>query len=256
MASVGTGRNAALALRWNMIKESLTRPYRVPPSLVVLVSLVPLYIFIPEFLRGRTFYKPATDLDLLIPLHPSWAFIYGALYFFLILLPVLAIRQEEHIRRTVHAYLFIWITAYLLFVLYPTAAPRGDEVAGDGFAAWGLRLLYSSDPPYNCFPSLHVAHSFVSALALLRLHRKLGWFAIGCASIVALSTLFTKQHYVVDLLGGVFLAFAAYFLFLRRYDPDAPDFERRVAPLLAALVMGVAALGIAFYWALYQFTPV
>jgi hypothetical protein len=33
---------------------------------------------------------------------------------------------------------------------------------------WGLRFLYDADPPYHCFPSLHVARSFVSALTCYR----------------------------------------------------------------------------------------
>jgi hypothetical protein len=46
----------------------------------------------------------------------------------------------------------------------------------------GLRFLYSSDPPYNCFPSLHAAHSFVSALTCYRVHRGVGIAAVLGAS--------------------------------------------------------------------------
>ena len=45
----------------------------------------------------------------------------------------------------------------------------------------------------------------------------LGFMATACAALVALSTLFTKQHYVVDLVGGIALALAGYVLFLRGY---------------------------------------
>ncbi len=82
-----------------------------------------------------------------MPLVPSWALAYGALYLFLILLPVFIVRRDELIRRTVYAYLLVWITAYIFFfVVYPTAAPRPSLVSGEGFAVWGLRALYSSDP--------------------------------------------------------------------------------------------------------------
>lgn len=200
-----------LAMRtwWSLIAQSLTRPYRVPISLIILVSLVPLYIFIPEVLTGRTFHVPEVALDRVVPLLPAWSLVYGALYFFLIVLPVLIVREEEYVRRTVHSYLLIWITAYVCFLVYPTAAPRPAKITGDGFTAWSLTILYSADPPYNCFPSLHVAHSFVSALACSRVHRGVGTAAILSASLVALSTLFTKQHYVLDVIAGIFLAFVA-----------------------------------------------
>ena len=233
-----------------MIAESLTRPYPVSIPMVLLVSLVPFYIFIADANRTRTVHAPELALDRLLPLQPVWALVYGALYLFLILLPVFVVRQREHIRRTVFAYLTIWLTAYGFFVAYPTIAPRPPEVIGSGFIVWGLQCLYGADPPYNCFPSLHVAHSFVSALTSYRVHRGLGIVAVLCASLVGLSTLFTKQHYILDVIAGVLLAVAACALFLRR--EHIPDLERRLAPLLALGVLGIVALMFAGYWIVYR----
>lgn len=243
----------ATPIGWRLALASLRRPHRVTLPMILLVALVPFYIFIPEIWPPAVRYRPAVPLDRAFPLVPAWALIYGALYLFLILLPVLVVRQDDLIRRTVFAYLLIWITAYLCFVLYPTAAPRPARVAGEGFAVWGLRALYSSDPPYNCFPSLHVAHSFVSALACSRVHRTLGVFATGCAALVALSTLFTRQHYLLDVVAGVLLAYVAHAVFLRNYARERiPELDRRAAPALAVCVSAVAAIGVACYWLLYR----
>jgi len=139
-----------------------------------------------------------------------------------------------------------------MILLYPTAAPRPDTVTGEGFGVWGLRALYSSDPPYNCFPSLHVAHSVVSALACSRVHRRLGIIAMIAATLVAVSTLFTKQHYVLDVVAGVFLAFVAYGMFLRFPGSDqSPEFDRQVAPGLVLCVTAVVAAGLATSWMAY-----
>lgn len=97
---------------WSMVAQSLARPYRVSLPMILLVALVPFYIFIPELLPRDARYAPAIALDRALPLVPSWALVYGALYAFLILLPVFVVRHEEQIRRTVYAYLLIWITAY------------------------------------------------------------------------------------------------------------------------------------------------
>jgi len=169
-------------------------------------------------------------LDRALPLQPAWALVYGALYAFLIVLPVFVVRQDDHIRRTFLAYLMMWIAAYICFVLYPTIAPRPTKISRTGFVVWGLRLLYDADPPYNCFPSLHVAHSFVSAFTCLRVHRRLGLFAMLCASLVGLSTLFTKQHYILDVVAGVVLASLAYITFLRDY-PREKSLRSSVASL-------------------------
>ena len=233
--------------------QALTRPYPVSIPMVVLVSLVPFYLFIPRIVGDRPFRAPAFVLDSVLPLQPAWALVYGSVYLFLILLPVFLIRQQKHIRRTVFAYLMVWSFAYVCFVVYPTVAPRPASVMGEGFAVWGLRFLYAADPPYNCFPSLHVAHAFVSALTCYRLHREVGIAAMICAALVAVSTLFTKQHYVADVIAGIVLAFLAYAVFLRKDSLEPiPEGDRRVAPLLVLVVIGIVCLGFAAYWAAYR----
>jgi membrane-associated phospholipid phosphatase len=221
--------------------------------MVTLMLLVPCYIFIAKRVAFGTLHAPVLPWDRAVPLQPIWALIYGALYVFLIVLPVVVVREEEHIRRTFWAYLAVWITAYVCFLVYPTVAPRPARVVGDGFAVWGLRFLYDADPPYNCFPSLHVAHSFVSALTCYRLHRRLGVAALLCASLVAVSTLFTKQHYIADVIAGVLVAFAAYGISLRGYPrQNIPELDRRLAPVLALGLLTVVSLGVVGLWIAYQ----
>lgn len=221
--------------------------------MVLLVSLVPVYLVIAGRARGGAVHAPALALDRLVPLAPTWALVYGALYAFLIVLPVFVIQQADLIRRTVWAYLTVWSVAYLCFLMYPTVAPRPDTVMGEGFAVWGLRFLYDADPPYNCFPSLHVAHSFVSALACYRVHRTLGVVAISCASVVGISTLFTKQHYVADVIAGILLALVASAVFLHGYSrAHVPELDRRLAPPLAFVVAGIVGLGFVCYWVAYR----
>ena len=244
---------AGIRITWRTVGQALTRPYPVTMPMVVLVLLVPFYLVIAGRARAGAVYAPALGLDRLLPLVPTWALIYGALYAFLIVLPVFVIQREDLIRRTVWAYLMVWTLAFTCFLLYPTVAPRPETVLGDGFAVWGLRFLYDADPPYNCFPSLHVAHSFVSALASSRVHRALGLVAMSFALLVALSTLFTKQHYVADLMAGILLAMVAYAVFLRGHSrANVPELDRRLAPVLAVCVGGLVGLGVACFWVAYQ----
>ena len=220
--------------------------------MVALMLLVPCYLLIANRVAVGTVHAPVLTWDRVVPLQPAWAVIYGALYMFLIVLPVFVVREEKHIRRTFGAYLAVWLTAYACFLVYPTVAPRPPEVAGDGFAVWGLRFLYDADPPYNCFPSLHVAHSFVSALTSYRVHRGLGLATLVCASLVAISTLFTKQHYIVDVLAGMLLAVAAYAIILRYPRQNIPELDRRIAPVLALGILAVVGLGVVGFWIAYH----
>ena len=197
--------------------QSLNRPYRVRPAMLLLVSLVPFYIVIATLVRERGIaFVPELALDRGIPLVPAWALVYGSLYASLIV-------------------------------------PRPEAVIGAGFGAWSLRLLYGADPPFNCFPSIHVAHSFVSAFALGRVHLSTGIAALGAASLVALSTLFTKQHYVLDVGAGIVLAGVAYGIFLRGARRETvPDLDRRLAPVFALVIAALAAAGVIAAWVAYQ----
>jgi membrane-associated phospholipid phosphatase len=236
-----------------MVVQSLTRPYPVSISLLVLFSVVPFYLVIANQAAGRVVYAPELALDRLVPLQPAWALVYGSLYFFLIALPFFVVRERDHIRRTVLAYLTVWLTAYACFLLYPTVSPRPADVKGTGFVVWALQFLYSADPPYNCFPSIHVAHSFVSALTCYVVHRRVGVAALICACLVGLSTLFVKQHYVLDVLAGACLAGVAWTVFLRSYPRDAVDAgDRHLAPTFAVGLLGVAGLICAGFWAAYR----
>lgn len=246
----------ATPVGWRTLVEALRRPYPITLPMVALMLLVPAYVFIGGYVANGTVYRPEIALDRALPLQPFWSLVYGALYVFLIVLPVVVVRQEDHIRRTFWAYLSVWLFAYAVFLAYPTAAPRPATVAGEGFAVWGLLALYGADPPFNCFPSLHVAHSFISALTCYRVHRELGITATIAASLVAISTLFTKQHYVLDVLAGVALACAAYAVFLRNYPRDkVPALDRRVAPFLAVCVGAIALTGVLGFWMVYRFLP-
>jgi membrane-associated phospholipid phosphatase len=248
---------AAKVTGWQMVRASLTRPYPVTWPMVALLGLVPWYIFIGVWAEARRVHVPALRIDAFVPFVPVWGLVYGALYLFLILLPVFVVRHEPHIRRMFLAYLSVWVVSYIVFVLYPTGASRPASVPGHGFAAWGLRTLYAADPPYNCFPSLHVAHSFVSAFACSRINRRVGVLAGMCAVLVAMSTLFAKQHYILDVIAGIALACIAHFVFLRSSPrDDVPQLDRRAAPAMTAAVAALVLVMTAGYWVVYRIVSV
>lgn len=247
------------SLRSRWLVDILARPYpRGFPSVVlvslilVLVALLPAYFLISELTSGRTLNVPEVALDRAVPLQPAWTLVYVSIYAF-VYLPLLVVRQDELFRRAALAYLMVVLVAYLGFLVYPTVAPRPTKVIGEGFLFWCLRLSYSIDPPYNCFPSLHVAHSFVSAMTGYRVHRGVGFAAVLWASLIGVSTLFTKQHYIADVIAGMFIACVAYLVFLRGYPREAiPEIDRRLAPVLALGVIGIFGLMVACVWVAYQ----
>ena len=241
--------------------EMLTQPcplsIRVVVPMVVFALVVPFYIYIGIFITpGRTLHSPELPLDRLIALQPVWSLVYGS-HILLFVLPFLLVRRQEHIRRTILALLMVWTVSFVGFLAYPTVAPRPTSVVGDGFFPWVLQLIYSADPPYNCFPSLHVAHAFVSSLTCYRVHRGAGVITSLWAALIAVSTLYTKQHYLIDVIAGIFLACLVYVIFLRNFAHEqipAPD--RILAPVLTLSFIGIHLLTVTCFWAAYQLRSV
>lgn len=246
-----TGDNGGVE-RWRGIVKVMSRPQPVTIPMVALFAIIPLYLYIGSLMPGRILHAPELALDRALPVVPAWSLVYGSL-FLAALLPVFVVHQQELVRRTINGFLAIWLFSYACFLVYPTVESRPQESPGEGFAAWGLRLIYSADHRYNCFPSLHVAQCFLAALACSRVHRGVGAVACVWALLVGVSTLYTKQHYVLDVIAGAAIGYVAYAVFLRRYPSEAvPEPERRLAPALALCAVGIYALFVGIFWVLYR----
>ena len=68
------------------------------------------------------------------------------------------------------------------------------------------------------FPSLHAGYPFLAFLVLRRAFGPIGWLALGYAILVWWAIVFTGDHYLIDVLGGIAYAAAAYFA-TRRLAP-------------------------------------
>jgi membrane-associated phospholipid phosphatase len=188
-----------------------------------------------------------------MPLSPRWIFVYASLYVCAFLLPLLVVRGRALARQSFKAYLFVMLVSYAGFLLYPTVAPRDETLRVRDFADWLLQLFYDLDQPYGCFPSLHVAYSFVGAFACLRMDRVVGFTALVWATLIAAATIYTKQHYAIDAVAGIVIAIAAAAIYLRRPSGhDTPTEDRLLAPgrALFAVAAYLAAVGV--FWVAYQ----
>jgi membrane-associated phospholipid phosphatase len=215
--------------------------------------LLPMYFVIGQATASAPHYQPFIWLDHAMPLWPAWIAVYGSLYMCAFLLPLVIVRGDELFRQSMKAYIFVMLVAYVGFWLYPTTAPLTEKQVVSGFAEWSLQLFYDIDQPYGCFPSLHVAYSFVGALACYRMHRGVGIGAALWSVLIGLSTVYTKQHFVVDAIAGGIMGLAAYLLFLRgRPHQPVSDGDRRQAPRRSLYVVAAYLVVIGVMWTAYQ----
>jgi membrane-associated phospholipid phosphatase len=152
-------------------------------------------------------------LDRAVPFVPRSIWIYLS-QFPLVFLALWGGADDEARSHAFYAMLLATGLAFGAFVLYPTTGPRPGEGLG-GATGVAYRALYRIDVATNWFPSLHVALASLAAARWQVRGRGVLLAAAGWASLVSLSTLTTKQHYVVDVLGGLGVAWLAHRLVAR-----------------------------------------
>jgi membrane-associated phospholipid phosphatase len=145
------------------------------------------------------FLLPLTALDRAVPFCP-WAMPLYVSHFLFLPLGLLSLRGDAAFRRTLKALLIAAALSDLIFVLVPTTFARPEA---SGFLFDAVRRL---DNGANCFPSQHVALAAVVVAGVRSDGRPWAPFAIYWAAAICVSTVLVKQHYALDIAGGLLLA--------------------------------------------------
>lgn len=106
--------------------------------------------------------------------------------------------------------------------LRPGTMPR------DNIFIWACEYLYKIDTPTNVLPSIHVFNSLACGISFgralaRRVHKKSAIAAYAMAGLICISTMFVKQHSVVDVAAGLLLSGLCFLLLRRLYKHEAND---------------------------------
>lgn len=151
------------------------------------------------------FYGTADLLARWLPYHltmpePTWPFIpeTAPLYLSLNVLFLLAFLRvkEKQLSQFFGSLCLQVVLAWPFFVLFPLTAPALPFEP----ASWWFQLADFLNLEGNYLPSLHVSYALTCALFYPRL------LVIAWSFAIIASTLFTYQHYPIDILAGVVLA--------------------------------------------------
>ncbi|MFA6534513.1 MAG: phosphatase PAP2 family protein [Patescibacteria group bacterium] len=98
----------------------------------------------------------------------------------------------------------------LVFFFYPTTYPRPMVAINNHLIGWTYQLACWLETPGCCLPSLHVALSTLCGLVFYRQSKKSGLLWLLWTALIAISTLTTKQHYLLDIASGCATAAISY----------------------------------------------
>jgi len=137
-------------------------------------------------------------------------------YYLLVFGPVLVAGlagRGRMFRNMTFRLLVSYLGCDLLYVLFPVYGPRfgADPAAGqflDGFfRSVSESLRAAGDSPGTAFPSSHVAGVFTAAFLGFRwFPRPVAWVWTAGALAVAASTVYTGNHFLVDVVAGGLVA--------------------------------------------------
>lgn len=144
-----------------------------------------------------------TVIDQLIPFIPWTIWPYLLLLLTDLVFPLLIV-ERRLFRFTMRAYAFTALISFAVWALFPTTLPRSSIIPhGDSISEIAYRLLISVDPPNNCFPSGHISIPTVLFWALGKQWPTYKIHLWLCFALLSVTILTTKQHYFVDLVGGL-----------------------------------------------------
>lgn len=136
-------------------------------------------------------------------------------YIFVVMAFVLFTSREEFYRAS--AYMFIGMSMCLLIcTIWPNGQDlRVEEFTNDNILTSLMGFIYHADTNTNVFPSIHVYNSVGAVILIYKSHvlKKYTWIKISSvilSILIILSTMFLKQHSIIDALGGLALAAIMY----------------------------------------------
>lgn len=166
-------------------------------------------------MKDRYHYDLTTWLDNRIPFVKEWVVIYLVCYIFWVVNYILATYEgKEKWFQFAFADMLSRLICGIFFIILPTTNIR-PEVPGNDVFSWLMRLVYEMDPASNLFPSIHCLVSWFCFVGIRRSKRVPFWYKLfSCifAIMVCLSTQFTKQHYLIDIAGGILIAELCYYI--------------------------------------------
>lgn len=178
---------------------------------VLLVIAYLLTIIGYEFINGLNIssISVATSLDSQIPFVKYFVVPYYMWYFLVLFSFIyIYIKNKSEFYKFASCIVLTMISALVIFIFFQTSVSR-PIIIGDDIFSNMVRNIYVNDRPVNCCPSLHVAISLVCSIWICRVSEVRWTRLVVCITgyLIILSTLFIKQHVILDVVVAFFQVF-------------------------------------------------
>jgi membrane-associated phospholipid phosphatase len=171
-----------------------------------------------EIINKTGYYVSYMKIDDYIPFCEYFYIFYFSWYFYLAGITVyLLLTNREDFGKFMQFIIVGATIGLIIFTIFPNGQNlRPSTFDRDNFFITCIKGLYTIDTNTNVLPSLHVVGSFAGAIAIikskiLKKYHLLQLLIIIQCILICLSTVFIKQHSVLDIITGIALCVPVYF---------------------------------------------
>ena len=189
---------------WRNLKYALWLPFYLLAFVLV------------EHLPQASYWSTQLPLDNAIPFCEWFVLFYCAWYPLLVAAGLYLLLRDAPAFRRYMAFLAVtFFASVVIWLLLPNGQGLRPQVfPRENFPTALVAALYRIDTNTNVFPSVHVVGSAGAALAVwdsprLRAQPLLRWGVVLLAALICVSTLFIKQHAILDVVSGLVLSLTA-----------------------------------------------
>jgi membrane-associated phospholipid phosphatase len=171
--------------------------------------------FMSQRVERKHYFSLETSLDRRIRYRPAWVWVYTIVYYVGSLSVVFTVHDHRQFVYTASSYVVLLGFQLIGFMLLPVKTPdhwrwvSSPRNRSERF----LQLVQRIDKPSNCFPSMHTSVAILTALHIANNIPQASPFIAIYPVLIAVSAVYTKQHFVVDVLAALIpgpLAFVIY----------------------------------------------
>lgn len=186
-------------------KTKLFPSYAYLPLIITVLLHMAIYWGTKAISGNAVHHSIPVSFEDAIPFAPEWVTVYTATFIFWILGLAVCMRQERELCFRMFTGLYIAeLICAVFFIALPTVIDR-PEAAGGLYYDRLLAQLYASDQPTNLFPSMHCMFAYMvfRGFMIAKLDKPVVIGSGLFAALVCASTVFVKQHFFVDIIGGI-----------------------------------------------------
>ncbi|MBQ3291928.1 MAG: CDP-alcohol phosphatidyltransferase family protein [Mogibacterium sp.] len=192
---------------------------------------LPLYliafVIVERVNIGAEYHTIHMFMDDLIPFSEFFVIPYLSWHVISVVMIIYLYRNDRPVFRKMMQFFIVGaIISFAVFLIYPSChSLRPDSFEHDNIFTWIVSMIYLFDTPTNVCPSMHVIGSMGLMFAAMYANEKMSIQIKTAMAVtvffICVSTLFVKQHSIVDAVVALPASFAAWGLSFNEASPEA-----------------------------------